>query len=376
MKSRLLIGLVILVAIALAWTALSRGEPVSVDVTQVETGTVVASVSNTRAGTVDACRRAGLSPSSGGQIANLPVTEGDSVEENQLLLELWNDDLKAQLELALRGERAEQSRARQACVIARVADRESDRLTKLRGQGLASEEATERAEGEAESQAAACTAARDAAKVAEAQVDAAKAALERTRLRAPFPGIVAEINGELGEYVTPSPVGVATPPTVDLVDSSCLYISAPIDEVDAPEVRAGMPARVSLDAFSDRVFSAHVRRVAPYVLDQEKQARTLEIEVEIDDPDKSQLLPGYSADVEVILEQRDDTIRIPTSTLVDADHVLVLNEDEGIIERREVTTGLANWQHTEILSGLKSGELVVTSIDRSGVEDGVAAVRD
>lgn len=368
--------MVVLAAAAAAWMVLSGSDPVVVEVTPTETGPVVASVSNTRAGTVDACRRAGLSPSSGGQIANLPVTEGDSVEETQLLLELWNEDLKAQLELALRGQRAEQSRARQACVIARVAQRESARLTKLRGQGLASEEATERAEGEAESQAAACTAARDAAQVAEAQVDAAEAALERTRLRAPFAGIIAEINGELGEFVTPSPVGVATPPTVDLVDSSCLYISAPIDEVDAPEVRAGMPARVSLDAFSDRVFSAHVRRVAPYVLDQEKQARTLEIEVEIDDPNKSQLLPGYSADVEVILERRDDAIRIPTSTLIEGSHVFVLNEDEGVIERREVSVGLANWQHTEIVSGLSRGELVVTSIDRTGVEDGAAAVRD
>ena len=73
---------------------------------------------------------------------------------------------------------------------------------------------------------------------------------------------IAEVNGELGEYVTPSPVGIPTPPAIDLIDTQCLYISAPIDEVDAPEIRAGMAARISLDAFSKQFFHGHVRRVA------------------------------------------------------------------------------------------------------------------
>jgi hypothetical protein len=134
---------------------------------------------------------------------------------------------------------------------------------RLREQGLASEEAAERAVGNAESTAAACTAAHDLARVADAQVDVVTARLERTLLRAPFAGVVAEINGELGEFVTPSPVGIPTPPTVDIIDTSCLYISAPIDEVDAPFAKPGLPARISLDAFPDRAFPGEVRRVAP-----------------------------------------------------------------------------------------------------------------
>ena len=94
----------------------------------------------------------------------------------------------------------------------------------------------------------ACQAARDEAKVAQANLDINNVLLEETFLRAPFAGIVAEINGEIGEYVTPSPPGVATPPAVDLIDYSCLYVTAPIDEVDAGELHPGLPARVSLDA--------------------------------------------------------------------------------------------------------------------------------
>ena len=208
--------------------------------------------------------------------------------------------------------------------------------------------------------------------MADARVDVTKAHLERTQLHAPFAGVIAEINGELGEFVTPSPVGIPTPPTVDLIDASCLYISAPIDEVDAPRVRAGLPARISLDAFPGQTFPGHVRRVAPYVLDQEKQARTVEIEAEFDDPEKAGLLAGYSADVEVILEERADTLRLPTSVILPDKTVFVFDAATGTIAARPVETGIANWEFTEIVAGLAAGDRVVSSIDRDGVVDGAA----
>ena len=80
------------------WWA-NRAKPVEVAVAAVEKGTVEKTVANTRAGTVKACRRAKLSPSAGGQIASLPVSEGEAVKRGQLLLELWNKDLTAQLDL-------------------------------------------------------------------------------------------------------------------------------------------------------------------------------------------------------------------------------------------------------------------------------------
>ena len=85
-------------------------------------------------------------------------------------------------------------------------------MRKLRKKGLASEEAIDKADGEALAQKAACSAAQATAEVSEARLDVAQALLDRTRLTAPFAGIVAEINGEVGEFVTPSPVGVPTPP--------------------------------------------------------------------------------------------------------------------------------------------------------------------
>lgn len=373
-RNLVLAALTVAVAIA-AFAWISRPKPVRVAVAAVERGPVAATVANTRAGTVDACNRARLAPPLGGQIARLPVREGDAVKKGDVLLELWNEDERAQLDLQKRDRVAAQARAREACVAADVAAKEARRAAALRAQKLVSEEQAERAEGDAEARAAGCAAAREGARVSDARVAVAQANLDQTILRAPFDGVVAEINGELGEFVTPSPVGIPTPPTVDVVDNTCLYISAPIDEVDAPAVRAGQRAQITLDAFPGRKFPGHVRRVAPYVLDTEKQARTVEVEAEIENPQASNLLPGYSADVEVILETREDVLRIPTQALIEGRHVLVLLP-AGVLERREVRTGVANWEFTEVAEGLAEGELVVLSVDREGVADGVAAARE
>ena len=371
--NKLLLGVLVVAVLAGVYVNSRENNELAVSVVRVERGDVVASVTNTRAGTVDACRRSGIAPSTGGTISGLYVKDGDIVETDQLLLELWNADYKAQLRLSNQDVAAAQSRSRQSCVTSSVAKRKADRLVRLQEKNVASEDAVEAAVGDAESAAAACEASKDAVKVKRAAVEIAQATLERTQLRAPFAGVIAEINGELGEYVTPSPVGVPTPPTVDLIDNNCLYIKAPIDEVDAPEVRAGLKAWVTLDAFKQRRFSGQVRRVAPYVLDLEKQSRTVDVEAVIDDPDMDVLLPGYSADVEVIIDERQGVLYVPTVVVLEDSSVYVIPEAGGLLEKRTIEAGLSNWEQTEIVHGLKEGDFVVRSIDREGVADGAQA---
>jgi len=353
----------------------TRPEPIEVVVKPVEVGTVERTVANTRAGTVKACRRAKLSPSVGGQIARLPIHEGDTVKAGALLLELWNEDLVAETKLAHREANTAKASARAACLKAEVAEREADRLVKLRQTGAISEERADRAVTDAKALRADCEAAKASELMSKARVEVAQANLARTRLIAPFNGVIAEINGELNEYLTPSPPGIATPPAVDLIDNSCFYVTAPIDEVDAPEILPGMTARVSLDAFGHHVFSGKVRRIAPYVLDREKQARTVDVEVEFTKPAEIRdLLAGYSADVEIILDVRHDTMRIPTEAVLDEERVFVYLPDQQIIEQRTFKRGISNWDRTEVISGLNLEELVVVNVDLAGVKDGVTAV--
>jgi HlyD family secretion protein len=357
------------------WRA-TRPDPLEVAVKPVTRGLVERTVANTRAGTVKACRRAKLSPSIGGQIAELPIHEGDAVKEGQLLLEIWNQDLKAQVALAEQQAAAARSRSRSVCLRAGVAQRNADRMTKLRKQDIVPEERLDNASSEAAALQAECSGARTEIQVREAQLAVAQANLERTRLFAPFDGVIAEINGERFEFVTPSPLGVATPPVVDIIENDCFYITAPIDEVDAAAIRVDMPARISMDAFRDQHFPGRVRRIADYVLDIEKQARTVDVEVDFDAaPTGETLLAGYSADIEVILDVRRDVVRVPTEAVMDGKRVFVFLPDAGRITAREIRVGLSNWDWSEVLEGLSPDELVVVNVDNPDLADGSPAVR-
>ncbi|MCK5003244.1 MAG: efflux RND transporter periplasmic adaptor subunit, partial [Gammaproteobacteria bacterium] len=322
----------------------------------VEMGSIEETVANTRAGTVKACRRAQMAPAMGGQIASLPVKEGDSVKQGDILLALWNDDLQAEVGLARSEAKAAQARADSVCVQADISEKNAKRKTDLRKTHAISEELVDQAVATAKSQRADCIASRTSATVSAERIGVAEALLERTLLKAPFDGIIVEMNGEISEYVTPSPPGIPTLPAIDMVDRSCFYVVAPIDEVDAPKIQPDMQARISLDAFKDRHFPATVRRVADYVLDREKQARTVDIEVIFENPeDMLDMLPGYSADAEIILKTRDNVLRVPTETIIDKQQLYVFNSDDQLLELRDVKTGLSNWDHTEIISGVEQG---------------------
>ncbi|MEA2063090.1 MAG: efflux RND transporter periplasmic adaptor subunit [Gemmatimonadota bacterium] len=370
------IVLLIVVAICFLIWRYTRPKPIEVALKPVTRGIVESTVANTRAGSIKACRRARLSPSIGGQISKLPVKEGDQVKKGQLLLELWNQDLTARAVLAKREVVSARSRSRSACLKAEVSQRDAKRLLKLRKSNVVSEERTDKAVAEAAALKADCQAARTQVSVGKARLAVARANLERTRLLAPFDGVIAEINGELFEYVTPSPVGVPTPPAVDIIDNACFYVTAPIDEVDAGGIRVGMTARITIDAFADRSFKGKVRRIADYVLDLEKQARTVDVEVVFGNPgDIKYLLAGYSADIEVILDVRNDVVRVPTEAVMEGLKVYVFLPDQGKVVKREIRAGLSNWDQTEVLDGLGPDELVVVNVDNPGLKDGAVVVR-
>lgn len=373
---RWLIVIVLVAAIGGGVWRATRSKPVAVLAAAADAGRVEATVANTRAGSVSACRRAKLAPPLGGRIEKLTVKEGDRVKRGQLLLQLWNDDLAAREHVSREQLGGANSRVTEACLTAANALREAARTRQLRDKGFVSEDRVDRAESDAKARQAACDMARAQVKEASARIDASRADTSRTLLLAPFDGIVAEVNGEVGEYLTPSPPGIPTLPAIDLIDDSCIYVSAPIDEVDAARLRVGMQARITLDAYRGRSFPGKLRRIAPYVLALEKQARTVEVEVEFDAPGETRhLLVGYSADVEIVTSARDDAVRIPTPALMPGNRVLVLGADGTLAEQR-VEPGLSNWEFTEIRKGLERGARVVTSLERAGVKAGVAAVEE
>jgi HlyD family secretion protein len=355
---------------------LTRPKPILVTVAVASVGRVEQTVANTRAGSVMPCRRAKLAPPAGGRIEKLNVKEGDRVRPGQVLLSLWDDDVAARERLAREQLQTARAHVREVCEMAKASARDARRARDLREKNFVSQEAVERADADATAKQASCDSTGTQVAEAEARIQASRADVDRTVLRAPFAGIVAEVNGEVGEYLTPSPPGIPTLPAVDLIDDSCLYVSAPIDEVDAAQIKVGMNARVTLDAYRGQHFPGRVRRIAPYVLAVEKQARTVEVEVNFDKPAEAKdLLVGYSADIEIVMGGHDQVVRIPTPALMPGNRVLVLGAD-GRLQERKIDTGLSNWEYSEVKSGLSRGDRVVTSLEREGVKAGAVAVVD
>lgn len=377
MKTRLPIRLLLLAAVlstvVVAARRLVTRDPVPVSVQAVQRGVVRATVTNTKAGTVEALRRAELAPEVGGRVVFVPRREGDAVSAGDVLLRLDDAAARADLLLAERALEVARSDHARTCIEAERAGRELARKRRLFEEAVASVEEVDVAESARDVAVSLCALGEAEIARAAASVEVARVALEKTVLLAPFAGVIAELDVELGEWITPSPPGLPMPTVVDLVDRSGNEIHAPMDEVDSARIAAGQLALVTVDSRPGETFLGRVMRVAPFVSDVEEQNRTVEVVVALDDDGVARsLLPGTSADLEVVLEEATDVLRIPAHARLEGDRVLVL--EDGRLALRTFEPGLENWQWVEIRAGLDEGELVVLSLDRDGVEDGAAAV--
>lgn len=368
-SSKIIVLVILAIAIALPSWYYTRPKPLQVDLATITTGDVESTIVNTRAGTIKSCQRSNLAPIAGGQIAKIWIKEGDHVEKGQLLLELWNHDVQAQRELAQRQLVMAQERRRETCILAENARREYLRTQQLVKDGFVSSQRADDAHANARSRQASCEAATTDIQRAEAQIRVAQAGIDRTVITAPFSGVIGKISGELGEFTTPSPPGIPTPATIDLIDDRCLYITAPMDEVDAPKIQIGQEARITLDAMPNKVFPGKIRRIAPYVTEIEKQARTVDIEVEFLHIPEDTLLVGYSADVEVILDRKSNVLRIPTQAIRQNHKVWIVDANDKLTEQ-QLEAGLSNWSFTEVRRGLQAGDRVLVSFDQDGIKKG------
>jgi len=347
----------------------ASAEAIPVEAVRVERGQVEQTATNSRAGTVEARRRAKLSPELGGRVVALPRRAGDRVAAGEVLLELDSALERGERLLRQRQLEAAAAESERACLAGERAARELERNRRLASEELVSADVLDRLQSAAREAEAACASSRAARAAAGAGLELALRAVEKRVLSAPFDAVLAEVSIEVGEWTTPSPPALPVPPVIDLYDPRSLYVSLPMDEVDAARLAPGLPARLTVDSHGGRTFAGRVTRVAPYVLDVEAQNRTVEIEVDLDDAAfAATLLPGTSADVEVILDARQEALRVPAAAVLSGDRVLVVRDGE--LEERRIAVGLRNWDFVEAESGLAEGELVVISLDRPEIRAG------
>ena len=367
-KRLLIPGLIVVVAIILSLTVF-RSKPVPVTVQRADRGRVEDTVVNSRAGTVESRFRARMSPAIAGLVQALPVEKGTRVRRGDVLLRIADGEYRHQVELAERSHQAAEAAAQEAALARQQANRDLQRVEALAAQKLISDQGLEEARTRAEAATAAAQAGRETARQARASIGVAQAALEKCVMLAPFDGVVLEISTEVGEWISPSPPGVLIPPVVDLVAPESLYVSAPLDEADVARVRLGQPVRITFDAFRGQSFPGTLTYLSSFVETRQEQNRTLTVEAVFDARElPPNLLPGLSADLEVILDAREEALRISSSALLEGEKVLLVRGNK--LVEVPVQVGLRNWEYAEVLSGLEAGDPVVVSLDRPEVKAG------
>jgi membrane fusion protein (multidrug efflux system) len=191
-----------------------------------------------------------------------------------------------------------------------------------------------------------------AVKVDEAALALARARLDKTRLTAPFDGVLGLRRVSVGDYLNPGQ------DIVNLEDITPIKLDFRVPEGYLSELKPGQPITVRVDAFANEVFSGQVAAIDPRVSAED---RSIAIRGEIPNDD-GRLRPGLFARVGLVLATRADALTLPEQAIVpQRDGHFVYRVLDGKAVRTPVTLGLRQAGRVEILSGLSAGEWVVTA---------------
>jgi HlyD family secretion protein len=196
----------------------------------------------------------------------------------------------------------------------------------------------------------------------ESALDVARESRNKAFVRAPFDGVVAKVNVEVGEAVA---MGM---PLLKLVEDSDFFVKAPFDEANASQIRIGQVARVNVDAYRGTDFPGEVTFISPTVALNPDLSRTLDIDVRIAEG-KDKFVAGMSADVVIIVQQKEGVLFVPSEALVREETAYVIENGRAV--RRAVDVGIGNTYTREVLGGLEEGEMLITSVTEKGLRDGV-----
>jgi HlyD family secretion protein len=195
------------------------------------------------------------------------------------------------------------------------------------------------------------------------QLDQAAAALERTRLTAPFDGIVTAVNVDEGGLALP---GVAA---FELTDTDPLRLTVQVDEIDIRQIQADMPARVRVDALPGLELGATLERVA-LLGTNSGGIVSYDVLVRLDDLD-SRVRVGMTAEASVTVESRRDVVVVPNLYIrlerqTGRAFVNLVREDV-TLEEVEVVLGLQGQDQSEIVSGLNEGDVIAVDLSADDI---------
>ncbi|MFB3852967.1 MAG: efflux RND transporter periplasmic adaptor subunit [Vicinamibacterales bacterium] len=419
-RKKILIGLgIVLLGAAVVYfnVAFKKAEGPEVTVEAVEKRDLEAIVS--ASGKIQAKRTVNITSEVSGKVVKLAVNEGDSVKAGQFLLQVDPRNVRSRLQVSEAGlaqSRIALQQARIQLENARVnlkqAEDDLRRKTDLWEDKLITRQELENAQnsvalrqGELRNAEQAVANAEQRIKSQSADLESAQHDLSRVNITSPIDGIVTRRNVEEGETAV---VGFTNNPSVVLLvisDMSVIEGEIEVDETDIPEVKLGQPAKVTIDAFPDRTFKAHVTEVGNSPIQASaasatRAATNFKVVVTLDE-EVPGVRPGFTCTADITTATRTQAVSVPIQALTvrelvfDKDGKVVREpqderrrrpasvaakvsaqelpdgqtrkETEGVFVVRDgkalfvpVKTGIAGDKYFEVLSGLEVGDRVIT----------------
>ncbi len=364
-----------------------------------------------------------ISPEVSGEIVALPFKEGAAVKKGDLLLSIRPDNYQAQVEQQEAGLLAARAAAEQSKAQLSKAREDLKRSVTLSARNLIAESEATKTRTDVEVAQASYDSALAQIRRAEGQLKQSRDQLEKTTLYAPIDGTVSLLNSERGERVVATGQFAGTE-VMRVADLERMEVRVNVNENDVVNVKVGDLARISIDAYPNRKFAGLVKEIASSAkttgAGSQEEVTNFQVKIRISEPGVA-LRPGMSANADIETKTAENVVAVPIQSVTvrsrdGAKTIEQLAEDRDRKDRESqgdgaaasvnekqqsgreradrlalqrvvfvrsgdtvkqvsVETGIGDTSHTEIKSGLKAGDEVVTgsfSVITRTLKDGSA----
>ncbi|MFP4681257.1 MAG: efflux RND transporter periplasmic adaptor subunit [Chitinispirillaceae bacterium] len=329
---------------------------------QVVLGNLVSTVNAT--GVVQPATEVQISSAVAGSVERLPVSEGDTVDRGDLLIQLEQQEFEAALQRAQAALDAAQSALAQSRT-------QFERARQLFEQELIAQQEFEAARAQ-------YLADRARVREARANVEQARRQLDETTITSPLSGVVTELNVEEGEQVVPGQLNVPGTVLLTVANLSQMQVEAEVSESEVAKISVGQSAVIEVEAFAGRTFRGEVVEVGFSPETAEGAAEgAVNYSVSVGFMDTAaQLKPGMTAYADIVTARRDSVLMVPIQAVVTrpveqlspqaegefqagTEVQAVFVSDNGVARLMPVKTGIAGTEYIQIESGVQRGQEVV-----------------
>ena len=412
MSRRRLAGFLIVLVLAAAALLVARAvrpQPVAVAVWDMKKIAINETVTGVATGYVEPARRLSLQPEISARIREVKVKRGERVKTGQILVVLDDADIRDQIRALDAAVPLFEARVKQVKAHAAQLKLDFDRATRLHEAGSLTAQQFENAKMAIDLGTAEGDAADSALRQARVNRDIAAASLRKTLVTAPFDGLLLDSTLEAGQlwgglaaalpagtlaagFGRPETAGVAPEAStllsqaqgsasaqgqLELADDSQLFVIVDVDENDYGKLKIGQPAALTIEALGKRKVAGSVVEIFPFISRALDQNRTTRVKIRLGPDLEAGIVPGMSVNAEILISSRNGVLAAPTAAiLVRPRGKVVYRVAGGRLRETAITTGISNWEWSEITSGLAAGDRIARPPENAALKDGLRVVEN